>query len=244
MIKKALIADVDDTICPSTKPVHPEMALEIGRLVRAGHVFAFISGSTLDQISAQLSPFLDVEHHLLGVSGSHYAVVRIVDGHPVRTEVWRKEFDPATKQRILAAFRGLIARHSIQSQTTPEDQLQDRGSQVTLSAIGRGANDAAKRAYDPDGALRRAWVVELEKELGPELNIRLGGTTSVDITPAGVDKEWGIRHFLEHMRLQPADAVYFGDNLQEGGNDFPATHVVDVIAVKNPDDTLLKLAKF
>lgn len=243
-MKKALIADVDDTICPSTRPVSADMAKAIMRLVRGGRSFAFISGSTVAEIGAQLTPSLDVDHHLLGVSGSHYVQVTVREGVKTSTEIWRHEFDAATKQRVLTAFRELIARHEIRSQTTTEDQLQDRGSQVTLSAIGRGAADAAKRAYDPDGAKRRAWVAELERELGPGLNIRLGGTTSVDVTPAGVDKEWGIRHYLEHWRLQPADALYFGDNLQEGGNDYPATKVVDCIAVKNPSDTLGKLADY
>jgi HAD superfamily hydrolase (TIGR01484 family) len=241
-MKQALIADVDDTICPSTRPVSPDMAQAISRLVRGGRSFAFISGSTVAEIGAQLTPFLDVDHHLLGVSGSHYVQVTVRAGVRTSTEIWRHEFDERTKQRVLKAFRDLIERHAIRSQTTFEDQLQDRGSQVTLSAIGRGAADEAKRAYDPDGAKRRAWALELERELGPGLNIRLGGTTSVDVTPAGVDKEWGIRHYLDHWKLRASDALYFGDNLQEGGNDFPATKVVDCVAVRNPSDTLLKLA--
>jgi HAD superfamily hydrolase (TIGR01484 family) len=235
---KALIADIDDTICPSTRPVAPAMAQEIGRIVREGRYFAFISGSTLGQISAQLTPFLDVDHHLLGTSGSHYAAVTVLGSAKTSREIWRQEFDPETKRRILAAFDALIVRHHIESQTTREDQLQDRGSQVTLSAIGRGASDVAKRAYDPDGGRRRAWVLELERDLGPDLNIKVGGTTSIDITPKGIDKEWGIRRFLEYHKLSPEEAIFFGDNLQPGGNDFPATRVVQTVAVRNPEHTL------
>jgi hypothetical protein len=245
-VPKVLIADIDDTICPSTRPVAPEMAAEISRIVRGGTAFAFISGSTYAQIAAQVSPFLDVDHHLLGVSGSHYVAVR--GGRDARecAEIWREKFDPATKERILSAFRRLIERHAIRSLTTAEDQLQDRGSQVTLSAIGRSAPDAAKRAYDPEGARRRVWAAELEAELGPGLNIRVGGTTSVDITPGGIDKEWGIRRFLAHLNIGASDAVFFGDNLAEGGNDYPATRVAGLrcVPVENPGHTLKLLAAY
>ena len=57
------------------------------------------------------------------------------------------------------------------------------------------------------------------------------------MTPAGVDKEWGIRRFLEHTGLRPEEALFFGDNLQEGGNDSPARRVVDCVEVRDPSHT-------
>jgi phosphomannomutase len=243
-MKKAFIADIDDTVCPSTRPMSPAMAAEIERIVRGGRIFAFISGSTYAQISAQITPFLAVPHHLLGVSGGHYVEVGVREGRPVPTEILRREFAPAEKEEVLAAFEGLILRHGIRSQTTREDQLQDRGAQITLSAIGRNAEEAAKRAFDPDGSLREAWIVELVKELGAGYNIRRGGTSSIDITPAGVDKEWGIRRFLEHTALKPEEALFFGDNLQDGGNDSPARRVVDCVAVRDPEHTLQLLQTY
>jgi phosphomannomutase len=234
-MKNVIIADVDDTICPSTRPVAGEMAAEIGRLAGRGWVVAFISGSTMEQIGAQLTPHLSVQHHLLAASGSHYKVVA-PDGDS--REIYRLAFDEPEKKRILGAFEGLIRRHGLRSETTAQDQLQDRGSQITLSAIGRGASDAAKRAFDPDGSRRDAWVLELTRELGSGLNIRRGGTTSIDITPAGIDKEWGIRRFLKENGLDAGQAVFYGDNLQPGGNDFPATRVVDCVEVAHPGHTL------
>jgi len=236
-MKKAFIADIDDTICPSTKPVAPAMAAEIERIVRSGKIFAFISGSTIEQITAQITPYVRVPHHLLGVSGSHYSEVRYEGSAPVTTVVHRRDFPPEEKARVLAAFAGLMRRHDIRTQTTPEDQLQDRGAQITLSAIGRHAGEAAKRAFDPSGSRRDAWILELVQELGPGFNIRRGGTSSIDVTPAGVDKEWGIRRFLEHTGLRPEEALFFGDNLQEGGNDSPARRVVDCVEVRDPSHT-------
>ncbi|HJT24384.1 MAG TPA: hypothetical protein VJ873_07385, partial [bacterium] len=93
-----LIADVDDTVCPSTKPIGADLAKEIARLVQGGCSFAFISGSSLRQISDQLTPFLGVPHHLLPVSGSQYVRVEYADGKPVFKEQYRLEFSAQERQ--------------------------------------------------------------------------------------------------------------------------------------------------
>jgi HAD superfamily hydrolase (TIGR01484 family) len=235
---RALIADIDDTICPSTKPVHPDMAKEIDRIVAAGRIFAFISGSTLDQLFGQLAPYLSQPFHILAASGTHYATVHYHQGKPVREEKYREGFSDAERTEIMEAFEALIARYAIQSLTTKDDQLQDRGSQITLSAVGRHAPEEAKRSLDPDGAKRKEWVAFLRTRLGDKYSMRIGGTSSIDITPLGIDKAWGIRRFLELNGLQPSEALFFGDKLGPEGNDYPALKMVDCLWVRDEKHTL------
>jgi phosphomannomutase len=235
---KAIIADIDDTICPSTQPVSPDMAREIDRIVASGREFAFISGSSVDQLSGQLDATLTQHHHLLGATGTHYVKVRYEAGRPVREEVHREGFPGDEKKEILRVVEELILKYDIRPMTTKEDQLQDRGSQITLSAVGRHAPDAAKRSYDPDGKKRKVWVAFLKEKLGDRYSYRIGGTTSVDITGKGYDKAWGIRKFLEHNRIAPGEVLFFGDKLGPEGNDYPALSVVDCIEVRNPGHTL------
>jgi phosphomannomutase len=241
---KTFIADIDDTICPSTKPISAAMAREVDRLVAAGRTFAFISGSTVDQIGEQLTPHLTQPHHLLGATGTHYVKVTYRGGGPVREEVYREGFSDAERKEILDAVEALIAKFGIKPMTSKEDQLQDRGSQITLSAVGRHAPDAAKRAYDPDSAKRREWLKFLKERLGDRFSYRIGGTTSVDVTRMGIDKAWGIRRFLEHNRLSPGETLFFGDKLGPDGNDYPALSVVDCIEVSDPKHMLAVLRSF
>ena len=241
---RALIADIDDTICPSTKPVHPEMAREIDRIIASGRLFAFISGSTLDQLYAQLAPYLTQPFHILAASGTHYATVTYKGGKPVREEKYQHGFDAAERAEILAAFEALLAQTQVKSLTTMEDQLQDRGSQITLSALGRNAPEQAKRGFDPDGSRRREWVAILRQRLGGRFSMRIGGTSSIDITPLGVDKAWGIRRFLELHGILPSEALFFGDKLDPLGNDYPALQVVDCMAVRDEKHTLELLKLF
>lgn len=243
---KAIIADIDDTICPSTKPIAPEMAREIDRIVSSGREFAFISGSSVDQISGQVDATLRTPHHILGATGTHYVQVRYEGGQAVRREIHREGFSSSDKAEILRVVEELIAKFDIRPLTTKEDQLQDRGSQITLSAVGRHAPEDAKRSYDPDGAKRKAWVEFLKARLGDRFTYRIGGTTSVDITGRGYDKAWGIRKFLAHNGIPAGEVLFFGDKLGPEGNDFPALSVVDCIEVRNPDHTLeiLKQMRF
>jgi hypothetical protein len=241
---RALIADIDDTICPSTKPVRPEMAREIDRIIAAGRVFAFISGSTLDQLTEQLAPYLTQPFHILAASGTHYATVTYPQGKPLREEKYKHGFAAAERAEILAAFEELLAATGVKSLTTKEDQLQDRGSQITLSAIGRNAPEQAKRSFDPDGSLRREWVARLRARLGDRFSMRIGGTSSIDITPLGVDKAWGIRRFLQLQGIQPSEALFFGDKLDPHGNDYPALQVVDCMAVRDEKHALELLKLF
>jgi hypothetical protein len=239
-----LIADVDDTVCPSTKPIQPALAAEIARLVKGGCNFAFISGSSLKQISDQLTPHLGVPHHLLPVSGSHYVKVEYEGNKPVFKEQYKLEFSAAERKEILSALEALIAKYSLKPLTSKEDQLQDRGSQVTLSLLGRNAPEDKKRAADPDGKKRREMLGFLREKMGEKYSMRIGGTTSIDITPQGIDKAYGIRRFLETNNLKPSQALFFGDKLGPDGNDFPATQVVDCVEVKDPAQMLEILSRF
>ncbi len=126
--------------------------------------------------------------------------------------------------------------------TTKEDQVQDRDSQITLSAIGRHAPLELKKKFDPDGGKRKIWVEFLKDHLSPDkYEINIGGTTSLDVTQKGLDKERGIKEFLKFNHIDKEEVLFIGDKLYPGGNDYPASRVVDCLAVKDSDDALKKL---
>jgi HAD superfamily hydrolase (TIGR01484 family) len=235
--KRIFFFDVDDTVAPSTKPLSEGMAGQLNHMISSGLWIAFISGSTTEQLWGQLGASLKGDFHILGTSGTAYEWVR--SGR--REEVYRHSLDQAERVRILKLFKELALRHGIRSLTTEEDQIQDRGSQITFSAIGRHAPEDKKRSFDPERALRLAWARELKAELGDAYQIGIGGTTSLDVTRAGQDKGWGLRQFLKHHGRDASEAVFYGDKLQEGGNDYPARAVMDCVEVLSPEDTLMKL---
>lgn len=232
----AVFCDVDDTVAPSTRPLEAPMVEVMTALADRGTVLGFVSGGSVQQLTRQVTERLARPHLLLGTSGSH--AVR-VDAAGAGEEIFMRGFSESERAEILAALDALVARYDIRSETTAADQLQDRGCQFTLSALGRGAAEAHKRAFDPSGERRREWVRFLSERLGDgRFEMRVGGTTSVDITTKGVDKAWGLTALLERTGLKAADCLYFGDRFEETGNDYPVLAVMDCLWVRNPEETL------
>ena len=68
--------------------------------------------------------------------------------------------------------------------------------------------------------------------------MRIGGTTSIDITRRGVNKAYGIHKLEQYLKIPIDRMVFVGDALFYGGNDYPAkTTGVDCISVTGPEET-------
>lgn len=71
----------------------------------------------------------------------------------------------------------------------------------------------------------------------PEFSVRLGGTTSIDVTKPGIDKAYGIRKLRDTLSIGIAEMIFVGDALFPGGNDYPAKEAgVDSIRVRDPQE--------
>ncbi len=236
--KKVIIADVDDTICDSCQIISPEMAEQILRMINQGFEFAFISGTKVEDLQKMISSRLKERHHLLATTGTNYTLIE-KDKAEVR---YNLSFSPEEKKEIFAALNKAVEHFEIKSMTTKEDQIQDRDSQITLSAIGRNAPLEIKKKYDSSAEKRKIWVDFLKQHLDEnKYELKIGGTTSIDITRKGLDKEWGIKAFAQYHNIPFSNILFFGDKIYPEGNDFPAAKIVDCIAVKSPKDALQHL---
>ncbi|HEY4149242.1 MAG TPA: HAD hydrolase family protein, partial [Chitinophagaceae bacterium] len=144
-------------------------------------------------------------------------------------------FTPGEKQKIIHAIQESVAGISVRK--TWGDQIDDRDSQITFSALGQKAPLQPKKDWDPKYIKRRKIQKALQK-LIPEFAINIGGATSVDITRIGIDKAYGIRKLRDILKIDVNDMLFVGDALFEGGNDYPARATgVDCIPVRDPEET-------
>jgi hypothetical protein len=68
--------------------------------------------------------------------------------------------------------------------------------------------------------------------------VRLGGTTSVDVTKPGIDKAYGIAKLRDTLGITISEMIFVGDALFPGGNDYPAKQAgVESIQVRDPNET-------
>ena len=135
-------------------------------------------------------------------------------------EVYAHDLPDADKQRARDAVVAAAQRLGLWTEHPYGDIVEDRGSQITFSALGQQAPVAEKNAWDPDGQkknrLRRATA-----ELLPDLEVRAGGTTSIDITRQGIDKAYGIRQLCEVTGIPFDRMLFIGDKMNPDGNDYP-----------------------
>ena len=68
--------------------------------------------------------------------------------------------------------------------------------------------------------------------------MRLGGTTSVDVTKPGIDKAYGIRKLRDTLGIAIDEMIFIGDALFPDGNDYPAEQAgVVSIRVRDPNES-------
>jgi phosphomannomutase len=231
--------DLDDTLAASKSPIDPRMARLLLTLLDEVEV-CVISGGQISQFQMQLIDNLDgatdseLERlHLMPTCGTQY--YRHVDG--AWTQIYAELLDDDEKNRALAAVESSARELGYWESETWGPILEDRGSQVTFSALGQAAPVSAKTAWDPTGEKKNRLRAAVQAQL-PDLEVRSGGSTSVDITRQGIDKAYGMVKLAELTGVPLDDMVFVGDRLDPDGNDYPVKALgVATVAVAGWEDT-------
>lgn len=236
--KRLAIFDLDGTLAPSKQPMEPVMAELMDRLLRKMKV-AVISGGGYPQFETQflrsfpagVDGFSNL--YLLPTSGT-----RLYAWKGMWAEEYTEHLSPTEKEKIMTSLNTALIESGFKFPEKSYGQIiEDRGSQVTFSALGQNAPLEKKAPWDPDRKLREKIADNLRKRI-PEFDVRIGGTTSIDITKRGINKAYGIHKLEQYLKMPIDEMVFVGDALFYGGNDYPAkTTGVDCIQVSGPEDT-------
>jgi len=235
-MKQLVIFDLDGTLAESKSALDSEMSALLARLLAVSRV-AVISGGDWPQFELQLlsnlAPGADLSAlSLLPTCGTKY--FRYEDDW---NKLYSEDFSPEERERIVAAFEEALEKTEFKPEQVWGELIEDRGSQITFSALGQQAPVDVKKSWDPDFNKRRR-ISEVLEGLLPGLTIRMGGSTSIDVTKPGIDKAYGIRKLRDLLGIDIEDMVFVGDALFPGGNDYPAREAgVDCIQVRDHDET-------
>ena len=241
----SLIAfDLDGTLALSKQPLQQPMIEALTSLLTVAHV-AVISGGDWPQFEKQVASRLPATANLknlwlMPTTGTKLYTWRTENSNwqPVYAEL----FTPEKRAEIIDAFHASLEATGFVPEQTWGERIEDRGSQITFSALGQQAPVHAKEVWDPDFAKRKIIQADLRTRL-PGLSINMGGATSIDITKEGVDKGYGLRRLSEESGIPLEQMMFIGDAIFPGGNDYPAKQMgMETVSVKNPDGTLAAVA--
>jgi len=237
-MKKLIVFDLDGTLAPSKSSLDPQTAGLLRDLLDIIKV-AVISGGAWTQFEMQLLTDLPKNSLLANLSLLPTCGTKFFQYNGTWEELYSEDLTAAEKRKIRDSLDRAAGEAGYRAKKVWGEVIEDRGSQVTYSALGQQAPLAEKEEWDPDFAKRKKITAILET-LIPEFSIRIGGATSIYVTKPGIDKAYGIGKLRDTLHLSFKEMIYIGDALFPGGNDYPAEEAgVVSIPVKGPDDTNL-----
>lgn len=246
-MKKLIAFDLDGTLADSKSPLDDRMAEALNNLLEKFQV-CVISGGKFEQFEKQLLSNLNADPakleklHIMPTCGTRYYQ------YDLSKQDWKKiyseDFTEEQKKKIIDALNKGFDDLGYRESKIYGEQIEDRGSQVTFSALGQDIVDELgkegvrqKEAWDPDNK-KKNELRDYIQPLIPEFEVRVGGVTSIDVTKKGIDKAYGMKKLMEMLDISKDDILFIGDRLQPGGNDYPVKEFgIDSLEISHWQET-------
>jgi phosphomannomutase len=235
---KLVAFDLDGTLAPSKGSISFEMSRALKDLLDYVPVVIITGGSEaqiVNQVVKALPDDTNLKNlSLMPTSGATYLKYKFW--------TWRAVYSAALKSHEVRRIEDAIRVSAELLGYWPEKPygkvIEDRGAQVTFSALGQKAPEHLKEAWDK-GGFKRKMLKEAVSKLIPEYEVRSGGSTSIDVTRYGIDKGYAVRQLMEKNKLKPHEILFIGDRFDEDGNDYPVLKTdVKYQSVAGPMQTL------
>ena len=241
--KKLIVFDLDGTLVKSKTNLDPEMAglLEILLGERVNKKVAIIGGAKYELFKRQV----------LGQLGTPGVILKNLFLFPVTAtafyrfnggtweEIYSESFSEEEKRKIFNAFEKTFQEFNYKHPYKIYGELiEDRGGQITFSALGNEAPLEAKEKWNKENPDIRSKMEKVLQNNLPNMEIKVAGLTSIDVTGKGIDKEYGIRQVSKYLNIPIQDMIFVGDAFFPEGNDEAALKTgVLCFEVKGVEDT-------
>lgn len=231
-VKKLIVFDLDGTLAESKSALDSEMAGLLAELLTVAKV-AVISGGDWPQFEKQLVSNLPPGQRMENLLLLPTCGTKFFQFDGAWKKLYSEDFTAGEKAKIIASMNRALETAGFKPSQTWGEIVEDRGSQITFSALGQQAPLVEKEKWDPDFAKRKK-ITEILDTLIPEFSVRMGGTTSIDITKPGIDKAYGIGKLRDILGITIEEMIFIGDAIFPGGNDYPPKEMgVDSICVRD-----------
>jgi phosphomannomutase len=242
-LKKLITFDLDDTLAVTKSPMSDQMGVLLVQLLEKYEV-CIISGGKFEQFQMQVVDRLEANHlllrklHLMPTCGTRYYRYDEIE------EKWQQQYaedlSKEQKENVIKILEEEAKTIGLWREKTWGPIIEDRGSQITYSALGQQAPPEEKYKWAEEFAEEKKAFREKVAARALDLEVRLGGSTSLDITRPGIDKAYGMQKLIDELEISKDDVLFVGDKLEEGGNDYPVKAMgIDCIAVEKWEDTAL-----
>jgi phosphomannomutase len=156
-LKKLIVFDLDGTLAESKSSLDAEMATLLHGLLGVVRV-AVISGGDWPQFQKQLLSPLQQDERLADLSLLPTCGTKFYQYDGNWKKLYSEDFTPEEKAKIIDSFHKALDTAGYKAEHVWGEVIEDRGSQITFSALGQQAPLDEKTKWDPDFAKRKKIV--------------------------------------------------------------------------------------
>jgi phosphomannomutase len=136
-MKTLMVFDLDGTLAKSKSPVELDMAELLEKLMAVMKV-AVISGGAWPQFETQLLSNLPQDDRLRQLSLLPTSGTKFLRYDGQWTQLYAENFTPADKAKIIDALNKALDESGLRPEKHWGEVIEDRDSQITMSALGPG----------------------------------------------------------------------------------------------------------
>jgi len=217
MKNKIYMFDIDGTLTPSRLMMTEKFAKFFDKW-SSKNKYYLVTGSDIDKTKEQLPiAYIDRAEAIFTCCGN---------------QMWRDdELIYDNKFEMTNKLKSSLEVMLMSSQYPHRygNHIEDRGSMVNFSIVGRNCTQEQREEYyewDKEKGERRKMSIFLKNKF-KNLDAVIGGQISIDIYPKGNDKSQ-ILNVIEQERLvQPDEYIFVGDGIDNKGNDYPLAKLMN-----------------
>ena len=214
---RIFIFDIDGTLTPSRLQMTEKFAKFFDKWSNENKYY-LVTGSDIDKTKEQLPiAYMDRAEAIFTCCGN---------------QMWRDDelvydnkFEMTTKLKNALE----VVLMSSQYKYRYGNHIEDRGSMVNFSVVGRNCTQEQREEYyewDKEKGERKKISTFLKHKF-KELDAVIGGQISIDIYPKGMDKSQVLNVIEQERLVKPDEYIFIGDGIENKGNDYPLAQILN-----------------
>ena len=226
------IFDVDGTLTPSRQTIDPKFKEFFIQFIKDNKVY-LVTGSdyskTVEQLGADICESVVKVYNCSGN-----------DVYFKGSRVHCKKFE--APKELYDLMNGWLQGSPFPLRTG--NHIEERMGTINFSIVGRNCTLGERKLYvkhDLENRERESIAFQINLEF-PNITATVGGETGIDIYAKGADKSQILEDFNQNDKI-----YFFGDKIEQGGNDWPLAaklHKKGCFNVKDWRDTMERLQPF
>ena len=221
---RIFIFDVDGTLTPSRLPMTKEFQKFFKEWIKKNK-FYLVTGSDLPKLQEQMC-FFDIEAEgIFTCCGNQFWKPDSSIVNVSAELIYDNKFEMTNK--LKSSLEVMLM--SSQYPHRYGNHIEDRGSMVNFSVVGRNCTQEQREKYyewDKEKGERRKMSIFLKNKF-KDLDAVIGGQISIDIYPKGNDKSQVLNVIEQERLVPPSEYIFIGDGIENGGNDYPLAELMD-----------------